>query len=193
MNVVDLKRCEWVGGVPLMIDYHDREWGVPLHDDKKLFEFLVLDAMQAGLSWLTVLRKRENLRQAFDNYNVKKIANYDENKIKELLSDAGIIRNRMKINACIKNARSYLHIQKEFGSFDTYIWRFVGGITIKNARKKLRDLPPNSRESDAMSKDLKQRGFSFVGTTICYAFMQAAGLVNDHTVDCFRYDEVAKL
>ena len=193
MNVRPRSRCEWVGSDPLMVEYHDNEWGVPLHDDQKLFEFFVLDAMQAGLSWLTVLRKRENFRQAFDNYNLKKIANYDENKIEELLSDAGIIRNRMKIQACVKNAQAYLHIQKEFGSFDTYIWQFVGGKTVKNAWKKLKDLPPNSRESDAMSKDLKQRGFSFVGSTICYAFMQAAGLVNDHTVDCFRYSEVAKL
>ena len=185
-------RCEWAGKDPLMIEYHDKEWGVPLHDDRKLFEFLVLDAMQAGLSWLTILRKRENFRKAFDNYNVKKIAKYDEIKFNELLSNAGIIRNRLKISACIKNAQAFLQVQKEFGSFDIYIWQFVGGITNKNSWKKLKDLPPNTQESDAMSKDMKQRGFSFVGTTICYAFMQAAGLVNDHTVDCFRYNEVAK-
>lgn len=187
------KRCEWVGSDPLMVEYHDKEWGVPLHDDRKLFEFLVLDAMQAGLSWMTVLRKRENFRSAFDNYNVKKIAKYDETKFQELLSNSGIIRNRMKINACIKNAQAYLQIQKEFGSFDAYVWQFVKGRTIKNSWKKLKDLPPNTPESDAMSKDMKQRGFSFVGTTICYAFMQAAGLVNDHTTDCFRYKEVANL
>ena len=185
-------RCEWVGGDPLMIEYHDKEWGVPLHDDTKLFEFLVLDAMQAGLSWITILKKRENFRRAFDNYDVNKIANYDQTKIQELLENKGIIRNRLKINAAVQNAKMFLQTQQEFGSFDSYIWQFVGGTTIKNAWAKLSDLPPNTPESDAMSLDMKKRGFSFVGSTICYAFMQAAGMVNDHTVDCFRYSEVAK-
>lgn len=186
------QRCEWVGSDPLMIEYHDKEWGVPVHDDTKLFEFLVLDAMQAGLSWMTVLKKRENFRKAFDNFDVKKIAKYDESKLEELLLDKGIIRNRQKINACIKNAQAFLEIQKEIGSFDAYIWQFVGGQTIKNSWTKLSDLPPNTPKSDMLSKNMKGRGFSFVGSTICYAFMQAAGMVNDHTIDCFRYHEVGK-
>ncbi|MEE8377029.1 MAG: DNA-3-methyladenine glycosylase I [Candidatus Aminicenantaceae bacterium] len=186
------QRCEWVGSDPLMIEYHDKEWGVPVHDDTKLFEFLVLDAMQAGLSWMTVLKKRENFRKAFDNYDIKKIAKYDESKLEELLLDKGIIRNRQKINACIKNAQAFLEIQKEIGSFDAYIWQFVGGQTIKNSWTKLSDLPPNTPKSDMLSKNMKGRGFSFVGSTICYAFMQAAGMVNDHTIDCFRYHEVGK-
>ncbi len=175
-----------------MIEYHDKEWGVTVHDDTKLFEFLVLDAMQAGLSWKTVLKKRENFRKAFDNYDIKKIAGYENNKFEELLIDKGIIRNRQKINASIQNAKAFLEVQKEFGSFDAYIWKFVGGQTIKNSWTKLSDLPPNTPESDMLSKDMKKRGFSFVGSTICYAFMQAAGMVNDHTVDCFRYSEVGK-
>ncbi len=186
------QRCEWVGSDPLMIEYHDKEWGVPVHDDTKLFEFLVLDAMQAGLSWKTVLHKRDNFRKAFDNYDIKRIARYDEKKFQELLLDKGIIRNRMKINSAIRNAKAFLEIQKKIGSFDTYIWQFVGNKTIKNSWTKLSDLPPNSPESDAMSLDMKKRGFSFVGSTICYAFMQAAGMVNDHTSDCFRYHEVGK-
>ncbi len=186
------ERCEWVGSDPLMIEYHDKEWGVPVHDDTKLFEFLVLDAMQAGLSWKTVLHKRDNFRKAFDNYDIKKIASYDDKKFEELLLDKGIIRNRMKINSAIQNAKLYLQTQKEFGSFDAYIWQFVEGQTIKNSWTKLSDLPPNTPESDTLSKDMKRRGFSFVGSTICYAFMQAAGMVNDHTVDCFRYSEVGK-
>jgi DNA-3-methyladenine glycosylase I len=185
-------RCEWVGSDPLMIEYHDKEWGVPVHDDTKLFEFLVLDAMQAGLSWKTVLHKRDNFRKAFDNYDIKKIASYDDKKFEELLLDKGIIRNRQKINASIQNAKAFLEVQKEFGSFDAYIWQFVGGQTIKNSWTKLNDLPPNTPESDTLSKDMKRRGFSFVGSTICYAFMQAAGMVNDHTVECFRYSEVGK-
>jgi DNA-3-methyladenine glycosylase I len=184
------KRCEWVGSDPLMIEYHDREWGVPVHDDRKLFEFLVLDAMQAGLSWMTVLKKRENFRMAFDNYNLQKIAKYNDNKVRALLSDKGIIRNRLKIKASIQNAGAFLQVQKEFGSFDAYIWQFVGGKPILNSCQRLQDLPANTRESEAMSQDLKKRGFSFVGSTICYAFMQAAGLVNDHTVNCFRYLQV---
>jgi DNA-3-methyladenine glycosylase I len=189
-NLQSKKRCEWVGRDPLMIQYHDKEWGVPVHDDRKLFEFLVLDAMQAGLSWMTVLKKRENFRTAFDNYNLQKITKYDENKVRSLLSDKGIIRNRLKIKASIQNAGAFLEVQKEFGSFDAYIWQFVGGNPILNSCKRLEDLPANTRESDVMSRDLKKRGFSFVGSTICYAFMQAAGLVNDHTVDCFRYLQV---
>ena len=186
------ERCEWVGSDPLMIEYHDKEWGVPVHDDTKLFEFLVLDAMQAGLSWKTVLKKRENFRKAFDSYDIKKIAGYENKKFEELLIDKGIIRNPQKINASIQNAKAFLEVQKEFGSFDAYIWQFAGGQTIKNSWTKLSDLPPNTPESDMLSKDMKKRGFSFVGSTICYAFMQAAGLVNDHTVDCFRYSEVSK-
>ena len=186
------KRCEWVGSDPLMIEYHDKEWGVPVHDDTRLFEFLVLDAMQAGLSWMTVLKKRENFRYAFDNYNIKKIAEYKEKKLEELLLNKGIIRNRMKLNSAIKNAKAFLTVQEEFGSFDSYIWQFVGGQTIKNSWTQLSELPPNSLESNAMSLDMKKRGFSFVGSTICYAFMQAAGMVNDHTMDCFRYSEVSK-
>ena len=186
------ERCEWVGSDPLMIEYHDKEWGVPVHDDTKLFEFLVLDAMQAGLSWKTVLHKRDNFRKAFDNYDIKKIASYDDKKFEELLLDKGIIRNRQKINASIQNAKAFLEVQKEFDSFDAYIWQFVGGQTIKNSWTKLNDLPPNTPESDTLSKDMKRRGFSFVGSTICYAFMQAAGMVNDHTVECFRYSEVGK-
>ncbi len=187
----DMKeRCEWAGSDPLMIEYHDKEWGVPVHDDTKLFEFLVLDAMQAGLSWMTVLKKRENFRKAFDNYDIKKIAGFENKKFEELLIDKGIIRNRQKINASIQNAKAFLEVQKKFGSFDAYIWQFAGGQTITNSWTKLSDIPPNTPESDMLSKDMKKRGFSFVGSTICYAFMQAAGMVNDHTVDCFRYHEV---
>jgi len=187
------KRCEWVGNDPLMIEYHDKEWGVPVHDDRKLFEFLVLDAMQAGLSWLTVLKKRENFRKAFDDYDLQKIIRYEESKVNSLLADKGIIRNRLKIMASIQNAGAFLRVQKEFGSFDAYIWRFVGGKAIVNSWQRLKDLPANTRESDIMSQDLRSRGFSFVGSTICYAFMQAAGLVNDHTVDCYRYKQVSSL
>jgi len=186
------KRCLWVqDSEQICVDYHDNEWGVPVHDDLKLFEFLVLDAFQAGLSWLIILRKREKFRNAFDNFNPKKIAQYDGGKINELLSDSGIIRNRQKINATIKNAKAFLEVQKEFVSFDSYIWKFVGSKTIKNSWKTDKEIPTKTKESDEMSNDLKKRGFSFVGSTICYAFMQAAGLVNDHTVDCFRYSEVS--
>ena len=185
------KRCQWVPeNVPIYIEYHDKEWGVPVHDDQKLFEFLVLDAFQAGLSWLTILNKRENFRRAFDNFDPSKIAKYDEMIIEELLANAGIIRNRQKINATIKNASAFLKIQKEFGSFNNYIWSFVNGKTIKNYWKTDSEIPVKTNESERMSADLKKRGFSFVGSTICYAFMQAAGLVNDHLVECFRYSEV---
>ena len=185
------KRCDWSIVSDNMKKYHDEEWGVPVHDDKKLFEFIILDAFQAGLSWQIILNKRENFRNAFDNFNPEIIANYDQNKIDELIRDASIIRNKLKINSTVTNAQSFLKIQKEFGTFDKYIWGFVGGKTIVNSWKSMTDIPTSSPESDAMSKDLKKRGFKFVGTTICYAFMQAAGMVNDHLVSCFRYKEVS--
>ena len=190
---VTQKRCEWVGGDPLSVRYHDEEWGVPVHDDRKLFEFMVLDGMQAGLSWMTILRKRENFRRAFADFDAEKIAAFGENKIQALLRDEGIIRNRLKIEGAVKNARAFLSVRKENGSFDRYIWSFVKGRTIQNSWDKMTDIPVNTEESDAMSADLKKRGFRFVGSTICYAFMQAAGLVNDHTTDCFRYDELLRL
>ena len=183
-------RCAWARGDPLYIDYHDTEWGVPQHDDRKLFEFLILEGAQAGLSWLTILRKRENYREAFNNFDAGKVAAYDTKKLAELLSDKGIVRNRLKIEAAIQNARAFLALQKEFGSFDAYIWQFVGGKPRKNVWKTTGEIPPKTAESNAMSKDLSKRGFKFVGATICYAFMQATGMVNDHTVDCFRYHEV---
>ncbi len=183
-------RCEWAGTDPIYIAYHDTEWGVPLHEDRKLFEFLILDGAQAGLSWITILKKRQNYRQAFDQFNPQKIARYGSRKIKQLLSNPGIIRNKLKIEAAVQNARAFLKIQKEFGSFDAYIWQFVGGTTLKNRWKIISEIPAYSNESKAMSNDLKKRGFKFVGPTICYAFMQAAGMVNDHTLDCFRYNEV---
>ena len=183
-------RCDWTHNNPYNNEYHDKEWGVPLHDDRKLFEFLILDAFQAGLSWLTILKKRENFRNAFDNFDAEKIAAYDENKIKELLNNQGIIRNKLKIKAAVSNAKAFLSIQREFGSFDKYIWQFTGYKTIVNRWKSWKEIPASTKESDAMSKDLKKRGFKFVGSTICYAFMQAAGMVNDHTVDCFRYSEL---
>ena len=185
------KRCEWVkADDPLMIDYHDREWGVPAHDDRKHFEFLVLEAAQAGLSWSTVLRKREGYAQAFSNFDPQKVARYTDKRIEELTQDASIIRNRMKIAAAVGNARQLLDVQDKFGSFDSYAWRFVDGRPIVNHRKSTKDIPATSPQSDAFSKDLKQRGFSFVGSTIIYAHMQAIGMVNDHLVDCFRYREV---
>lgn len=187
------KRCAWPGDSELMIEYHDTEWGVPIHDDRKLFEFLVLDAFQAGLSWSTILNKRENFRKAFDNFDPLKISKYRQGKIDKLLSDAGIVRNRLKVAATITNAKAFLETQKEFGSFDKYIWRFTGGKQKVNKWKTMKRIPPSTKESDAMSKDLKNRGFKFVGSTICYAFMQAAGMVNDHTIDCFRYREVQKV
>jgi len=186
-------RCAWPANDPLMIKYHDTEWGVPVHDDRKLFEFLVLDAFQAGLSWSTILKKRENFRKAFNNFDPVRIAQYDAAKIGELLNDAGIIRNKAKVNATVKNARAFQEVQKEFGIFDTYIWPFVGGKPIINKWKTMAELPAKSGEAEVMSSDLKKRGFSFVGPTICYAFMQAAGMVNDHVVDCFRYDEINSL
>ena len=171
--------------------YHDEEWGVPLHDDRLLFEFLVLDGAQAGLSWETILKKREGYRAAFDNFQPELVARYDERKVEALLADSGIVRNRLKIASAIDNARTLLAVVEEFGSFDGYIWRFVEGKPRKNGWRSIKEIPPLTSESDAMSKELKRRGFRFVGSTICYAFMQAAGLVNDHTVDCFRYDQVS--
>jgi len=183
-------RCPWPKDDQLMITYHDKEWGAPVHDDHKLFEFMVLDAFQAGLSWKTILHRREGFRKAFDNFDYKKIAKYNESKYNKLLSDESIIRNRMKIKATIENAKAFIEVQKEFGSFDKYIWQFVKGKPIVNKWRSIAEVPPSSKESDVMSKDMKKRGFKFVGTTICYAFMQAAGLVNDHIVSCHRYKEV---
>jgi DNA-3-methyladenine glycosylase I len=184
-------RCAW-GNAPdaFYTEYHDNEWGVPEHDDRKLFEMLILEGAQAGLSWRTILSKRANYRVAFDNFEPAKVAAYDEQKVAELLANAGIIRNRLKIGAAIKNARAFLAIQQEFGSFDAYIWRFVGGQPKKNALRSMSEIPARTVESDAMSKDLMKRGFTFVGSTICYAFMQAVGMVNDHVMDCYRYEEV---
>lgn len=182
-------RCEWCGDDPLYVAYHDKEWGVPVHDDRKLFEMLILEGAQAGLSWLTILRKRENYRQAFDNFQAEKIAAYDDQQVAALLANPGLVRNRLKVNATIKNAQAFLQVQEEFGSFDTYIWRFVGGQPLQNTWKSLVEIPTQTPESKAMSKDLQKRGFKFVGPTICYALMQATGLVNDHVVDCFRYQD----
>ncbi len=187
------KRCEWCLTSDLMIKYHDEEWGAPLHNDRKLFEFIILDAFQAGLSWSTIINKRKNFEKAFDGFDVEKIARYRQGKINKLLKDAGIIRNRLKIYSTVSNAKVFLKIQEEFGSFDKYIWQFVNGKPLVNKRKKLKDIPASTKESDAMSKDLKKRGFRFVGTTICYAFMQAAGMVNDHMMDCYRYKELKRL
>ncbi len=187
-----MKRCEWANENVLGQEYHDKEWGRPVHDDRLLFEFIILEGAQAGLSWSTILKKREGYRKAFDNFQAKKIARYSEKKIVRLLSNPEIVRNKLKVNAAVTNARAFLDIQDEFGSFDNYIWKFVGGRTIHNSWKKLSEIPSSSPESDAMSKDLKKRGFKFVGTTICYAFMQAVGMVNDHTVDCYLYDQIKK-
>lgn len=184
------QRCSWAETDPLYIRYHDEEWGVPAHDDKRLFEYLMLEAMQAGLSWLTVLRKRERFRTVFNRFDFHKIARYGPDKIDSLLQDPGIIRNRLKINAVVSNALLFLKIRDEFGSFDKYIWQFMDGKTVTNAWKTLKEIPAQSRESDTMSADLRKRGFKFVGSTICYAFMQATGMVNDHVVDCFRYKDL---
>jgi DNA-3-methyladenine glycosylase I len=182
-----MKRCEWADRSDLERSYHDNEWGVETHDDRTLFEFLILEGAQAGLSWSTILRKREGYRKAFDNFDAQKISRYSEKKIFSLLADPEIIRNKLKIEAVITNARAFLKVQREFGSFDNYIWRFVNGKPIINSWKKAANIPANSSESDAMSKDLRRRGFKFIGTIICYAFMQAVGMVNDHVVDCFRH------
>src|SRR3989344_5494256 len=185
-----MTRCGWTSEDSLMIEYHDKEWGFPVHDDRLLFEYMILDAFQAGLSWRTVLYKRENFRKAFDNFDPRKISKYGKKEYERLLGDAGIIRNRAKINAAITNAQKFLEIQKEFGTFDKYIWQFVGGKPIINKFKKLSDIPAKTKESDEVSKDLIKRGFKFVGSTICYAFMQPAGMVNDHLIDCFCHDRV---
>ncbi len=183
-------RCSWCGNDPLYVKYHDEEWGVPVYDDDKLFEFLILETFQAGLSWITVLRKRENFRKAFDNFDYKKIANYNDDKFDELIQDAGIIRNRLKIKATITNAIAFMEVQKEFGSFSNYIWKFTKGKPIVNKWKTLTEIPATTKLSDIISKDLKKRRFKFVGSTVIYAHMQATGMVNDHLVDCFRYNKV---
>jgi len=187
-----MNRCAWPK-TELDIAYHDTEWGVPVHDDRRLFEMLILEGAQAGLSWSTILKKRENYRCAFDHFDARKIATYNARKVKSLLADAGIVRNRLKIAATIKNARAFLAVQKEFGSFDAYVWQFVGRKPIQNRRASLKVIPPRTPESDALSKDLLKRGFKFVGSTICYAFMQAVGMVNDHTLDCFRHQQIQSL
>ena len=184
------QRCEWANSSALYLEYHDSEWGVPVHEERKLFEFLILEGAQAGLSWSTILNKRQAYIQVFDNFEPTKVANYNDTKVQALLANPGIVRNRLKIQAAIQNARSFLKVQDQFGSFDTYIWQFVDGKPIQNSWKSLQEIPATTKESDAMSKELKKRGFTFVGSTICYAFMQAVGMVNDHMVDCFRWQEV---
>ncbi len=181
-------RCDWAGTDPLYIDYHDKEWGVPVHNDRKLFEMLILEGAQAGLSWITILKKRGNYRKAFDNFQPEKVAKYNPAKINKLLSDAGIVRNKLKINSTVTNAMAFLQVQNEFGSFDKYIWDFVENKPIKNKWKSLKEIPTSTILSDKLSKDLKKRGFKFIGSTICYSFMQAVGMVNDHVVNCFRYN-----
>lgn len=184
------KRCTWAGGDALMQAYHDREWGVPLHDDDALFELLILEGAQAGLSWSTILKKREAYRAAFHNFDARKIARYREPKIAALLANPGIVRNQLKIRAAVRNAQAFLAVQKEFGSFDSYLWAFVGGRPLQNRRERMADVPARTAQSDALSKDLRKRGFAFVGSSICYAFMQASGMVNDHLTTCFRYREL---
>lgn len=185
-------RCAWAGNDALYLQYHDTEWGVPLHDDRGLFEFLILEGAQAGLSWITVLRKRENYRAAFDNFNAARIAAYDTDKIASLLLNSGIVRNRLKVQSTISNAQQFLRVQDEFGSFARFLWQFDGGKPRQNAWRSTACVPASTPESDAMSLELKRRGFKFVGTTICYALMQATGMVNDHTVDCFRHEELSR-
>ena len=186
----DQQTCSWPTGDPLLIEYHDKEWGVPLHNDRKLFEFLVLEGFQAGLSWLTVLRKRVNFRKAFDGFDFNKIARYDKRKINSLLKDSGIIRNKLKIESAVVNAKAFIKVRKEFGTFDKYIWSFTGGKPVNNGFRSLKELPARTELSDLISKDLKKRGFKFVGSTIVYAHMQATGMVNDHIKDCYRYKEL---
>ena len=188
---MDLIRCAWSGSDPLYLQYHDEEWGVPAHDDRTLFEMLCLEGAQAGLSWITILRKREHYRTAFDHFEASKIATYDDDKVAELLQNPGIVRNRLKVEGFIRNARAFLRVQEEFGSLDSYLWRFVNGAPIVNRWRSLAELPAQTVAAEAMSKDLKKRGFTFVGPTICYAFMQATGMVNDHTIDCFRHPDNA--
>jgi DNA-3-methyladenine glycosylase I len=188
----ELKRCHWAGTDPLYIRYHDEEWGVPLHDDRRLFEMLCLEGAQAGLSWITILRKRVNYRRAFDRFDPATVAGYDRRKIERLLKDEGIVRNRLKVEGTVKNARAFLAVAKEFGSFDRYIWSFTGGKPVVNRRRSMKEVPASVPASDAMSRDLKRRGFTFVGPTICYAFMQACGMVNDHLASCHRYAKVGR-
>ena len=189
ISIMNVTRCPWGASHELYLPYHDEEWGVPQHDDRMLFEMLTLEGAQAGLTWLTILKKREGYRRAFDRFDAKKILRYTPARIEVLLADPGIVRNRLKVNGVVKNAHAFLAVQKEFGSFDRYIWQFVGGAPRINGWKSMQELPASTPESDAMSKDLKRRGFTFVGSTICYAFMQATGMVNDHLVDCFRWKE----
>jgi DNA-3-methyladenine glycosylase I len=186
------QRCPWAGDDPLYTAYHDREWGVPSHNDCHLFQMLILEGAQAGLSWITILRKRENYRHAFANWDAEQIARFGKDDLARLMADAGIVRNRLKIGAAVGNAKAFLQVREEFGSFDRYIWQFVAGVPIQNKRRTMRDVPAQTRESDAMSRDLKKRGFRFVGSTICYAFMQAVGMVNDHVLSCFRHAELSK-
>jgi len=187
------KRCGWCGSDPLYIAYHDDEWGVPIHEDRRLFEFLILEGAQAGLSWLTILKKRENYRKAFHDFDIEHIASYSQHDVGRLLTDTGIVRNRLKIESAIRNARGVLNIREEYGSLDAFLWRYVDGIPVQNAWRGEADLPAHTKASDQMSKDLKKHGFSFVGSTICYAFMQAVGMVNDHVTDCFRFGETANV
>lgn len=185
-------RCAWCGNDPLYVGYHDKEWGVPIHEDRLLFEFLILEGAQAGLSWSTILKKREGYRKAFHHFDAGHIARYTPRDIDRLMADASIVRNRLKIEAAVRNARGTVEIREQFGSLDAFLWRYVDGRPVRNAWKSMKDLPSQSRESEAMSRDLKKRGFNFVGPTICYAFMQAVGMVNDHTTDCFRYRELTE-
>jgi DNA-3-methyladenine glycosylase I len=186
-------RCWWPGNDPVYIDYHDREWGVPVHDDRTWFEFICLDGQQAGLSWITVLKKRHNYRRAFHNFDPLKVSRMRDSTIEKLLQDTGLIRNRLKLYSIPRNAQAFLRVQDEFGSFDDYIWKFVDGSPLDGKRRQMGDVPATSRESDAMSRELKKRGFTFCGSTICYAFMQAAGMINDHLADCFRYQEIKQI
>jgi len=188
-----LKRCLWAGNDPVYVRYHDREWGVPVHNDRKLFEFLVLEGAQAGLSWITVLKKRPAYRAAFDNFDFNTVAGYQESRVRELLKNAGIIRNELKIRSAIRNARAFISLRQEFGTFNCYIWQYVAHRPLQNTWRRMREIPPKTALSDKISQDLKRRGFSFVGSTIIYSHMQATGMVNDHTIDCFRYGEVKKL
>jgi DNA-3-methyladenine glycosylase I len=188
--VLRMKRCSWAGDDALYRAYHDAEWGVPLHDDRALFEFLILEGAQAGLSWITILKKRENYRAAFDGFDAARVARYDANQIESLLQNPGIVRNRLKVQSAVVNAQKFLEVQQEFGSFDAFVWRFVDGKPRQNAWRSMAEVPASTAESNAMSKELKKRGFKFVGSTICYAFMQATGMVNDHTTDCYRHKEL---
>jgi DNA-3-methyladenine glycosylase I len=189
--VPPIQRCPWSGSDPLYVDYHDKEWGVPVHDDRKLFEFLVLEGMQAGLSWLTILRKRENFRRAFAGFDAEKVARFGKREVARLMADAGIVRNELKILSAVTNAKALLRVREELGSFDQYLWQFVDGAPRINRRRAMKDIPATTPQSDAMSRDLKKRGFKFVGSTICYAHMQATGMVNDHITSCFRYRDLA--